>query len=97
MNNLVCYDVHAAIRPDGRAERINILRHRTFKTIYDHLDDHDEWRWVLVSFVGETTIHILDLWKTSATDTFPYVEAYIEPPPFEDVDHAIGYIALHLC
>jgi len=97
VTNLTCYDAHAAITPDGRAERTNVLRHRTFKTIYDHFNDHNEWRWVLVSYVGEGEIHIVDLWQTVYMNEFPYVDAYIVPPSFDNVDQAIGYVVLTLC
>jgi hypothetical protein len=76
---------------------MNVLRHRTFRAINHHFDDHDEWRWLLVSCVGEDEIHIIDLWLTGMSMTYPYVEPCFVPPPFDDLDQAIGYVALHLC
>ena len=94
---LTLFDLYAAVHPDGRAERMNLHRRKTFKSLYDAFDSHDDWRWLLVTIHTDTVVLIIDLWQTVVTNKFPYVEPFIVEPPLDTVDQAVGYVALHLC
>ena len=90
------YDVHASVQPDGRAERVNTLNHRTFHAISIVFDDHRAWRWLVVSKSGLTSFKVIDLWQTYLAQAFPYTEPRFIKETFDSVDQAIAYAALHL-
>ena len=96
MVHLELFDLLAAIHPDGRAEQMNVHRRTTFGVLYERFYDSLEWRWLLVNRCGATDVIILDLWQSQIIDTYPYAVCNEIPPTFDDLDQAIGYVALHL-
>lgn len=96
MSNFPTFDVHASVQPDGRAERVNTLDHRTFYTIHKMFKDHQHWRWLVVRKTNMPVYHVVDLWQTKLLNDFPYEDPFFSPEAFDSVDQAIGFIALHL-
>ena len=96
MAQLDTYDVHAAIKPDGKVERSNTLSRKTFGTIHKVYRDHSEWRWLVVNRTGLDIILVLDLWQTEVVGDFPYEAPHFVYPSFDAVDQAIGFVNLNL-
>ncbi len=93
-------DVYAVIKPTGEAERVNVITHRTFYAIDSfvdkHLGGHDKVRWLVASENADDTIGVIDLWRTTMVSRLPYKEPYWIKETFDNVDQAIGFVALNL-
>ena len=96
MAQLTTYDVHAAIMPDGKVERTNVLTRKTFGTIHRSYQRHDDWRWLVVNQTGYLSYYVIDLWQTESDEDFPYEKPFFVDPYFDDVDQAIGFVNMNL-
>ncbi len=96
MAQLTTYDVHAAIMPDGKVERTNVLTRKTFGTIHKVYQRHDDWRWLVVNQTGYLSYYVIDLWQTESDEDFPYEKPFFVDPYFDDIDQAIGFVNMNL-
>ena len=90
------YDVLATVDPTGKGVASNVLVHRMFSTINNHME-HEDTRWVvLVESDKPKVVKVADLWATSLTDTFPYTNPWFIEETFASADQAVAFVALNL-
>ena len=91
----VFMDVVACVSPEGRVQRTNTMHRKTFAVICNTLP-HKRWRWVIVLVDGDKTLDIIDLWRTSMSDEYPYVRPTYAAHGFKTVEQAAAYINFEL-
>ena len=89
-------DVIAGVTPEGKVRRVNVLRHKTFYTVYKFFGRHEQWRWVIVQCRGEQQISVLDLWSTQTSNDPPYVTPTYLGIAYDTAEQAAAYINFEL-
>jgi hypothetical protein len=84
---------------EGKVEMANTLFAATFSRISRSYDEHVRDRFVVVARLDapHAGIQIMDLWRTTMIDDYPYEAPWFVEARFQDVDHAVGHCVLLLC